>query len=207
MSRWEFVKKHWIMFVVGVLIMLVAAATITWAVVTRHGDTGFMKTGGNEIGWQTSMVPIICFHDLEKDQTRDGRLWIGLYDAARKELAIAVGRELFEPCLPWQLDDMPTYAVSGQLLLTVSPSDNDDHGGGTTTLKLSDSGRILGAAVRFSPRTDPALRYRVMIHELCHVLGLDHDRLQDSIMFKSAMARPGRLSRTDIAHLKRRYLR
>jgi hypothetical protein len=189
------------MSLIGLAILLTAVVSIAWAVITREGDEGFMRVeGGLELKWQAADTPIPCLHDGVKAD------WLELYEQARKEVREKVGRDLFGPCIAWQLTDkgLPKYA-SGNLTLRVQQLDDPDHGGSTVLRWHKADGRILSADVRLNSDAAAKVRYRIMIHELGHVLGLMHDRLQDSVMFPAVNVRPGTLSTTDVKHLKTAY--
>jgi predicted Zn-dependent protease len=56
------------------------------------------------------------------------------------------------------------------------------------------------------PDVPEDLKDRVWMHEFGHAFGLDHDRLQSSIMFPTAAGRPKELSDRDIKLLKEAYV-
>ena len=58
-----------------------------------------------------------------------------------------------------------------------------------------------------NPEVPKELRQRVWLHELLHAFGLDHDRLEGSIMYPTAAGRPKEMSKRDIKRLKEAYLR
>jgi len=198
MTTWQFLKTHWIMSLIALAILLTAAVSITWAVITREGDEGFLRVeGGFELKWLPGDMPIPCTHDQVPAS------WLELYDKARKEVRDKVGRELFGPCVAWQLErPFPAY-MSGSV--TLHAVKLDDNGGSTVLRWAKDSGQVLSADVKLNTDSLERYRYRIVIHELGHVLGLTHDRLQDSIMFPAVNVRPGTLSTTDVKHLKAAY--
>ena len=48
-------------------------------------------------------------------------------------------------------------------------------------------------------------QYQIMLHELGHVLGLDHDESLESIMWHAVQDRPGTLTDRDIERLNEAY--
>lgn len=201
MTTWEFLKKHWIMSLIGLVICLTAIVSITWAVITREGDEGFLRTeGGLELKWRKGALPLSCTHDAV------GADWLALYDQARNEINGKTGLELIGPCIAWRLTDkaMPAH-IDGGLTLRAEKLADKDHGGSTVLRWHKGDGHVLSAAVKLNTDSVKKVRYRIVIHELGHVFGLTHDRLQDSIMYPAVNVRPGTLSTTDVKHLKSAY--
>lgn len=199
MTTWQFLKQNRIMSLIGLAILLTAAISITWAVITREGDEGFMRVEGRfELKWQVIDIPILCMHDGIETS------WLELYKQVRKEVRDKVGRELFGPCIAWALDHrtLPEH-VSGSLTLRTARLGTQ---GGVTALRWHrGTGRVLSADVTLNSDAASKMRYRIVIHELGHVLGLAHDRRQDSIMYPAVNVRSGTLSTTDVKHLKMAY--
>jgi hypothetical protein len=175
--------------------------SITYAVITREGDEGFMRVeGGLELKWKAGELPMTCTHDKVPAD------WLELYKRARAEVNGKTGLDLVAPCIAWALPDkpMPKY-VTGGLTLRAVQLDDKDHGGTTVLRWHKGTGQVLSAEVKLNTDAVKKVRYRIVIHELGHALGLTHDRLQDSIMFPAVNVRPGTLSTTDVKHLKTAY--
>jgi len=216
-SIWQ---KNWAgkATLIGAALVLIGAVVgVVYGVATHAGDESFLKTDkGASYHWDRADLPLQCMHD---DSVTEAH--VGAYNDARQAINAAVGKTLIGPCQAWLLTDkpFPTKPVQGTILLHVGqPEDTQDgvtvqdpfkgHPGGSTMHYLTPdgSGRIFGTVVWVDPRFERGLNARVWIHELGHVLGLAHDRLQSSIMFSTVSARPGKLSSSDIDSLKGAYV-
>ncbi len=214
-------QKNWkgkATLIFGALVLIGALAGVTYAVVTGEGDEGFLKTeAGKPYQWEISQLPLQCMYD---DSVISDHL--DTYNVARKVINDAVGQILIGPCLWWQIfsNSFPVKPVEGTFLLRIGKppvSERDGvtvedpfkaHPGGVTKpfLRPDGSGHIFGMMVWIDPTFEKGLNNRVWIHELGHVLGLDHDRLQGSIMYSKVITRPGKLSSRDIKMLKAAYV-
>lgn len=210
-------QKNWkgkATLIAGALILIGAIVGVTYAVVTREGDEGLMKTEAGELRWEKADLPIQCIHDdsLAVDE-------LMAYNKAREELNKRVGVDLLAPCMQWVHPDrsFPTTPLRGHLLLHMGKAPEkwedgvtmetpwDKHPGGTTLLvkKKEAPSVIYGVMVWID--LDHAKNDAVWLHELGHVLGLGHDRLRDSVMWPTIQERPGSLSNKDVKCLQRVY--
>ena len=202
------------MIVAGLVILVVAIVGITYAVITKQGDEGFLKHEGKDIVWDTENFPLICTVD---ESVTEGHL--ARYMKAKNEINTQVGKQLLSTCVEWAISNtpMPEY-IPGALTVRVSvpkPSEElivDDpfsvHPGGITRHQFNkNTGMVISAAVWIDPNNPENLVDRIWLHELGHVLGLAHDRLTNSVMYSKASDRPSRLSKKDIDLLKKTYLK
>lgn len=215
MTSWQFLKKHWVMSLIGLAILLVAAGSIIYAVATGEGDEGFLKgKDGKVLIWAKSDIPLTCMyedavggHQYEMDLARD---------LIVKKVGSVIGI-----CDPWTVKDpFPKKPVKGAILLNLgTPADvhgdgvyvsspwDPAHGGTTQLYSDKETGKIYGAIIYVDPMVPKELRQRVWLHEFLHALGLDHDRLQSSIMYPTAAGRPKTLSDRDAKRLQEVYVK
>lgn len=214
MTRWQFLKKHWVMSLIGLVILLTAAAGIIYALATGEGDEGFMKgKDGRTLKWERSSIPLACmYHDSVQDHQH-------AMDLAREEITSRVG-DIVGICVPWVLKDpFPVKPVHGTILLHVGkPPDRRGDGvfvsspwdpkhGGTTELYAGATGGVTGAIIYVDPDLPRELREKVWLHEMLHAFGLGHDRLKGSIMYPIAKWRSSSLSDRDVERLKEAYVK
>ena len=215
MKSFEFLKKHWVMSLIGLAILLAAAAGIIYAVMTGEGDEGFLKgSDGKPLVWDKKDMPVSCMYDES----------VGVHqyemDLARDEIKKKVG-DIIGICDPWQLKQpFPTKPVKGAILMKLAKPEEfsgdgvyvtspwDPQHGGTTLLYTSrETGKLYGAMIYVDSDAPKELRQRIWLHELLHAFGLAHDRLQSSIMYPTAAGRPKEMSSRDIERLKKEYLK
>jgi len=215
MTSWQFFKKHWVMSLIGLVILLVAAGAIIYAVATGEGDEGFMKgKDGKPLMWARSDLPVTCMYS---EAVQDHQYEM---DLARDQIKEKVG-DIIGICDVWQVKNpFPTKPVKGAILLNLgTPADIHGDGvyvsspwdpqhGGTTELYIDkDTGKLYGVIVYVNPEVPKALRQSVWLHELLHAFGLDHDRTQSSIMYPTAAGRPKTLSDRDVKRLQEVYVK
>jgi hypothetical protein len=210
-------QKNWkgkATLIAGAFILIGAVVGVTYAIVTREGDEGLMRTEAGELHWDKKDLPIQCIYDnsLAVDE-------LMAYNKARQELNTRVGVNLLSPCMQWLHPNQPfpTTPLRGHLLLHMGQAPGkqqdgvtmetpwDGHPGGTTLLvrKKEAPDTIYGVMVWID--LDQAKNDAVWLHELGHVLGLGHDRLRDSVMWPKIQERPGSLSKKDVKCLQRVY--
>jgi hypothetical protein len=204
----ELIKSHPWTCAIGGLILLGAIVGVIVGIVTKGGwkDRGFMRTddGKHPLCWLKSSLPIACLVHPDAPLA-----WRATYHAAALRLNAAVGTMLFDPVAQ---EPPLNYSLSGPvpagfiLLCTSEPAGELQVDHGHTSLRWGRSdGRIFSCVVTVP--TETPQRAAVMLHELGHVLGLDHDELTSSIMFPTLGSRqdPGELSDEDILRLKKAY--
>jgi hypothetical protein len=213
-SVWRSNWKNKVMLIGGALILLASAVLIPYAVITRHGDIGFLKaSNGKPLQWEKGDFPITCMAHSSVEPKH-----LAVYEKARSEINARVGRELLGFCSPWMLTKpFPTRPMRATVLLHIgrAPQKAADgvivdtpwtaHPGGVTRLwgRTERAERIYGSMVWIDPTYGE--NFAVWLHELGHVLGLDHDRLRDSIMWPKIQERAGKLSGKDAEALADAY--
>jgi hypothetical protein len=194
--------------IAGALIIVLAVAGIIYGVATQEGDLTFMKKEGHELHWTKINTPVQCTYDPTKLKT------ITPYSNAIGHINMAIGFTLYSPCIPWQLPQAMPEHMTGQITLhegipainrTVTTIDDKDPGGVTDIKWDKRDGTILSASVRINVAIESKYIDRAWQHELLHAVGLDHDRMQSSIMYTALNARAGKLSKRDIKSLKEAY--
>jgi hypothetical protein len=210
MTRWQFLRQHWVMTSIGVAILLTALVTIVWAVWTGEGDEGFLKENGKKLVWERSSLPVSCFYD-ESVEAHQHDL-----DVARDQIA-EVG-QLLGICDPWMLNKpFPQTPPRGSILLRVGKPPQGDgvyvvtpwsakHGGTTLLYRDKGTGNLVGASIYVDPNVEKQFRSRVWLHEFMHAFGLKHDRLKGSLMYDAVQDRAQELSDRDKSRLRREYL-
>lgn len=210
MTRWEFLKKHWVMSLIGFVILLVAIVTVTWAVLTREGDVSFMKgKKGKDLVWGSSPV---CIYDPDEVHVDH----LAVMDAVRQDINLKVGKMILPPCDPWMLKDpFPKQQLRGNIIIHVTSKLEEEKDGvtvsdpftpktgGVTYLYEDDDGKLMAVVMKI--HTDMAKDKKVWLHEFGHALGLAHDRRKDSIMYPQLQDRGNDLSSTDLKNLRKAY--
>lgn len=206
---WEFVKHSPWTFAIGGLILLGAIVGVIIGIVTKGGwkDRGFMRTddGKYPLIWLKGNLPIIAMAHPDVSLA-----WRATFTAAASRINQAVGANLFDTVAQ---DPPPGYRLAGPvpagfiLLCASEPAGELQVDHGRTELKWTRSdGRIFAAVVTVP--TKCVQRAAVMLHELGHVLGLEHDDNNlGSIMYHKLSDRtsPGQITEADAARLRRVY--
>lgn len=205
MNLKEMVKSHKWMFIVGGVVVLLAISGVIYGVITKAGDEGLMVRNGHELKWDRADFPVGCFY-----QSGYPADYANSYETARQRLNKAAGKTILGICTRWQLKKEIKEAPSGSILLRIRPVEErpdgyERHGATTEHRYNKENGRILAATVSVDDGLSGQLLYEVTLHELGHVLGLDHDRNKSSFMYPIALDRSGDLSKKDIDLLKEIY--
>lgn len=195
-STWIWIKQYPVTFSIAGAMTLLAVVGVIVAIVTkgRWTDRGLIKNkkDGETIQWENRFFPLAVSFDRSCSQEL-----IDLYRSCQSLYNSYVGRTLFDYGQPWVINsgfnDPP-----GNVLLKQTA----DVAGGKTSLTLADD-NILSATISINPRY--ANNKQVLLHELGHTLGLDHDEHISSIMYPKIQYRPQELSENDRLLLKRTY--
>lgn len=199
----------------GGLLFLAAGTLIPWAVITRHGDEGFLKAeNGKELHW--SATPTACFAAASVSDKA-----LAVFDSVRQEYNQKIGKEIISPCQRWVIDDPLRPPIRGAVVIYVQvvPDDPTKPEDGTSRATGPDQSHPGGVAVPFFSDKKPEIvvagaifidpkfaeNRAVWLHEVGHILGLKHDRLRDSVMYPTIQERPGKLSGKDVKALKKYY--
>jgi len=211
MTRWQFLKKHWVMSLIVLVVSLVAIGAVIWAVVTGEGDEGFLEgKNGKPLMWEKHQFPLLCFYHTKADAHQQH------IDYARDHINEMVGEELIRICDPWLVKSpFPKEPMQGVILLTLgteaeaggdgtytSSPFSPQHGGTTVLATFKGTNNLYGAIIYVDPSAKQELLNVIWLHEFLHALGLKHDRLTSSIMYPVASGRPQKLSGRDIERLK-----
>jgi hypothetical protein len=185
---------------VALILFITALGFATYAIITRPGDVGLMVRDGHELKWHKSDFPLECMYDAEELSPE----YLTAIESVMAEFNTQVGFSLFGHCLSWVVPGgMPEHAESTVIIDLCE--DRKAHGATTKHRYDKKTGQILSASVCIDPGLSGLTLYKAVLHEMGHVIGLDHDREKTSIMYPSIGARPKELSKKDVSLLRGVY--
>lgn len=204
---WEFIKSAPWTWAVGGLIFIGAVVGVIYGIATRGGweDRGFMKVDGQPLRWLKENLPITALVHPELPLG-----WNASYQAAASRINGAVGLTLFDP-MPQM--PPPGYNINGPvpagfiLIWGREPAGELQVDHGHADLRWRQDDKSIYAATVSVPLEAPQ-RVALMLHELGHVLGLEHDDDNlGSIMYHRLSERvtPGEVTEADAARLRKAY--
>lgn len=197
-SMWS---KNWegkVTLISGAAILLIIVPSLIWAIIVRPGDLSFLEREGHQLQWKRG-TNISCFYHQAVPQDYVAATLKAIFSIEAK-----TGLDLFGPCIAWQLPTVPKYAPDDSFMLMLRDEEGTAHGAQTEHRYDKRTGRIISAWVRYDSGLDNLI-YKVALHELGHVLGLDHDRERSSIMYPTGIDRPNALSPRDVKSLQKAY--
>lgn len=200
MSFWNFVKAYPWTFGVGGAILLTALVGVIYAAIVRPGDLGFMVRDGHELKWNRGDIPVPCFY--AKDFPEE---YLVAFERGRKRACDLLGFQIVSSCVPWSLNEALEEVPAGIVYLGFKNTFESVSVAQTRHLYDKRSGRILSAEVIFADEIDLTYLYVVALHELGHVIGLDHDRERYSVMYPVVVDRSTYFTSKDVDRLKEVY--
>lgn len=182
---------------------VIAIAGVIYGVLRKKDDPGFMTSAtGHPLSWPIFMLPTATFFDKEFPEE-----YITAYRLVANELNEIIGRKVFDFGAPWirktkiinNVLDLPT----GSVYLALS---YDGTAGGSNQYRYGSSGDLQACIIRVTREYSGDLLKTILMHELGHALGLDHDpEIQASIMYPTTKGRTKSLTDKDVNRLRTTY--
>lgn len=193
-------------FILGVTLLALFAATalFDWFRFRRQ----FIHEKGWRITWAKNLFPISTLFPDHLDPAV-----VLTYRSARLLYNASAGYQLFDQGLAvdttrWNSNVKvwnDGQCVPGIVLIDVIDGSIEDKHGACTDLRWNAEGKVIGAYLKLHQQH--ATKLCVMLHELAHVLGLDHTKRSTSIMQPVVSHRPETLDGEDVNALRREYKR
>lgn len=199
----KMISEHPYMFAAFVVVLLAAIAGVIYGVVTKGGwkDRGQIIKEGKALHWNRKLVPIpvLVMPGLKE-------AYVEVWNRTAAALEEVVGRPVFMPPSRVSADFNPNgtmYAV----VLNGDANAAPNRGDANLWWDML-TGEIIRAYVVFPdahaelPDADV-----IVLHEACHVLGLDHDEGKHSIMHPEVQygSIKQALTKRDVALLQQLY--
>lgn len=197
----DWFKSHPWMVAIGCAIFLVAIISVIVGILTKGGwkDRGLMTTkSGKPFKWDRDNFPLaVWLHNKLPN------VYIEAFKAARLYINRYAGAELFDLGTELPGNFQINRLAEGHTVIAVSDyvnSSNPDHGVTSLTV-ISTTGEIKKAIVTLPPDRN-ALAKPIVLHELMHVLGFDHDESVISLLHPQLQKRPQQITDEDLKRLK-----
>lgn len=172
------------------LLSFLGLSCTTAAAPTTHSSIPpLIRTGEDTaIGWRVK-IPVWVGHYA-------GENWSKEIDGAILEWNAVAGRDLFTH----------TSTCTDYCVMVVIHEIPDDESASTHDLYDQTTGETHGAVVELSTKLGHQEAFRVLVHELGHVLGLAHDTNdQSSVMYPVALIGSWRIRDEARRYIKERY--
>ncbi len=181
------------------IVICFIAVCIYSSCILRYTDNTFMMRDGKELKFNKKDLPLDCFYlkDVPK-------LYVTAYEEMRVKINFEVSVDLFSKCVPWIFNKEPTYAPNGTVLIRMYESDNDFYGA-FALVRYLDSGLILSSQIYINKGFKGDLLLKLMLHEMLHSIGLEHDNSRYSIMNATVTDYANEITYQDIISLYKAY--
>jgi hypothetical protein len=190
-------KQHLWTFVAGGVILLAVVIGLVFGIATRGNweDRGLMQTAEGKLYWWTAgnLPLVVWFHPDLPDEVLDA------YRGAYSFVNANAGKQLFDQGTRMPDGFLAKWMSEGELLIAPADaveveSSRDTHG--LTSLTVIHTGEIKRAVITL-PAVDKSKVYHVVLHELLHVLGFEHDEDKRSIMYPKVQLKDQVLTEPD----------
>jgi hypothetical protein len=182
--------------IISAIFLALIIAFLVYGIATRENlDRGLMERDGKKLTWDTECFPLSIWFFYE---TPD---WLVMaYKTASNEWCDKTGVRFFDYGTDAPLDLKWSKLTRSHVGIRLG---TEQHKASTRHKYDPKTGEIGSAIIEFC--TDQNDAYRVMLHELGHVLGLAHDDLKSSIMHSKLDRRSQYPTAEDVALLKNVY--
>lgn len=175
-------------------------------------DRGFMVRDGHELRWGLPRLPLeVAIAGAAEHWRRDVEIVLEYFnDVTGRRLFLRADIALDGGLARAFANEPQRRLLRGLVLVDVTP-EGDTFNRCPTSAGHCDlrhdkgSGELLNAIVRVSQIRPESTARRITMHEFGHVLGLDHDRHPNSVMWPVALERPPLLWRRDVRRLRDAY--
>jgi len=210
-NTWKSSVANKAMLIGSGILLLAIVGLLVFVLINRlrggaaTGDEGFMvDKKGNSLHWSKEAAPVTAAFDPDFPEE-----YIMIYRMVASEVNKFIGKEVLDPFgMVWEhpkametVKDLPF----GHMYLTLADPDVEHHGA-SNEYRYDDAGELKGCLIKVSPGLEGETLKTSMRHEVGgHGLGLDHDRLEHSVMFAIAGKRAKDFTDADKERLKEVY--